>query len=242
MSYPENDNEFQEHIVSKVDETYFTYDGVWSFRIDSTWPTKPTVGSRVRFYGRGIGCTVRGLYVDGTCAFYRSADEQRAHEIQEERARAIAKHEKWKNGGQAEYESRRDALPPAFRTRIHRFETNRPVFGIEFGGYELAACEEAVRIAKACPTGDDVRRFSALSFDEQKAMVPGMDEGHSGNTFGTAVRLAFHYVTNPENVWLDHAAIASLVGCVEAGCEPVDGIAEKAGLLHYFERFGKAKP
>ncbi len=113
---------------------------------------------------------------------------------------------------------------------------------MEFGGYELAACEEAVRIAKVCETEEEVRRFGALSFDEQKAMVPCMDDGHSGNTFGMAVRLALHFVTKPENVWLDHAAIAALVGCYEAGCEPVEDFAGRAGLLSQFERFGGVAP
>jgi hypothetical protein len=33
-----------------------------------------------------------------------------------------------------------------------------------------------------------------MEWDEQKKLVPGLDDGHSGNTFGMACRLAIAYL------------------------------------------------
>lgn len=49
-----------------------------------------------------------------------------------------------------------------------------------------------------------------------------ISEGHSGNTFGMACRLAYLYLTEPENVIKLHGALAPLVGSKEYGCVPRD--------------------
>lgn len=58
-------------------------------------------------------------------------------------------------------------------------------------------------------------------FNRQKAEMPAMDEGHSGNTFGAAVQLAYWWLVNPENVDKQHGAMAPLVGSQDYG--DVDG-------------------
>lgn len=52
----------------------------------------------------------------------------------------------------------------------------------------------------------------------QRAVLPTLFDGHSGNSFGMALRLAYHYLTNPENVFLEHGALTPLVGCDDYGC------------------------
>jgi hypothetical protein len=74
-----------------------------------------------------------------------------------------------------------------------------------------------------------VRAFAKMGYDEQQKAVPGMFDGHSGNTFGMAVRLAHHYLTDPDLVWREHAAISALIGCEEAGCPPVKPPAPQRG-------------
>lgn len=63
----------------------------------------------------------------------------------------------------------------------------------------MFACTEAVKIADALAPRDvlpDVdaegllREFYDLPWEEQKQRVPGLDDGHSGNTFGGACALA----------------------------------------------------
>lgn len=44
------------------------------------------------------------------------------------------------------------------------------------------------------------------------------DDGHSGNTFGCAARLAYHYLTEQENIVREHGALVPLVGCEKYGC------------------------
>ena len=45
---------------------------------------------------------------------------------------------------------------------------------------------------------DVIEAFQALSYEEQKAKVPDLDEGHSGNTFGGAVMLAYRLLSGQE--------------------------------------------
>lgn len=89
-------------------------------------------------------------------------------------------------------------LPAPLKARIDRFAAQRPDFWLS-GDYELFCCTEAVKIADALrprvESGEDpeavVKDFrDDLSYDEQKALA-GIDDGHSGNTFGGACYLAY---------------------------------------------------
>ena len=57
--------------------------------------------------------------------------------------------------------------------------------------YNLFAMEQAIVIAEALQTKEAIIEFKDKGWDEQKKLVPGLDDGHSGNTFGNS----FH------NVW-----------------------------------------
>lgn len=222
MGWPK-DSQYQEHVVAKVDaDGSFTMDDGWSFGgIPDGCAVRPTVGATVRLYGRGTGYPVRGLAIDGEVAYYRTEAEDRAKHEADQAAREIEKTAAWERAGRAEYEEKFATLPPVFQKRLARFASNRADFAKQFGAYEMASCVDAVKIADALKTPEKVREFVALSWAEQIALVPGLDEGHSGNTFGMACRLARHYLTEPDLVWRDHAAISALVGCEEAGCPPV---------------------
>jgi hypothetical protein len=60
--------------------------------------------------------------------------------------------------------------------------------------YNLFAMEEGIKIAEALQTKDEILRFSNLDWDEQLKLVPTLDDGHSGNTFGMACRFAIAYL------------------------------------------------
>jgi hypothetical protein len=62
--------------------------------------------------------------------------------------------------------------------------------------------------------------FRALDWEAQKTIVPDLDDGHSGNTFGAALCLAHLYLTEPEAVAGVMGALAPLVGSEEYGCVP----------------------
>lgn len=60
--------------------------------------------------------------------------------------------------------------------------------------YNVFAASEGVKIAKSLLSKDEIIRFSKLNWDEQKGLVPTIDDGHSGNTFDMACRFAILYL------------------------------------------------
>jgi hypothetical protein len=71
--------------------------------------------------------------------------------------------------------------------------------GVKFNGgigekYNIFALEQGILIAEALETKDKIIEFKDLDFDEQKKLVPGLSDEHSGNTFGLALRSAIAYL------------------------------------------------
>jgi len=60
--------------------------------------------------------------------------------------------------------------------------------------YNLFAMEQGILIAEALQTKEAIIEFKDKGWDEQKKLVPGLDDGHSGNTFGMALRFAIAYL------------------------------------------------
>lgn len=86
--FPSDDKQFEEVAIEKVEAEA---SGGWSLRRADGWsfwcppdsPVEPKAGMTARFYGRGIGSSVRGLYLDGQRVFYRTEAEEAEHaEIQ----------------------------------------------------------------------------------------------------------------------------------------------------------------
>jgi hypothetical protein len=222
--YPQNDSEFQDHVIELAEKES---DGGWSIKNEDGWsffvpassPVEPVAGMRARFYGPGIGYTVRGLFLDGRKVFYRTeAEENERHRKWCEEREREQKYDFEKN--RVDIDRRVAALPEVFQRRLQKFRTNNPDFRWKFEGYELFCCEQAVLIAAAVGSADAVSAFHKLPWTEQLAKVPGLSDGHSGNTFGIACSLAMWYLTQPENVVRLHGALAPLVGSQEYGCVP----------------------
>lgn len=222
MSYPKDD-QWTEYTVEKVHH----YDsGGWEVGLDSGWcffipadsPVEPRVGMKLRQYGKGFGYCVRGCFLDGQCVFYRTEAEQDAKNKADLLERERQDREKFE-ANRAAIDARYDALPEIFRARIDKFRRNNPDFRWKYESYELFVCEEAVKIA-SLGSAVAISDFHGLPWEQQKKMVPGLGDGHSGNTFGAACRLAMDYLTAPENVELRHGALAPLVGSDEYGCVP----------------------
>lgn len=181
----------------------------------------PTVGARARFYGRGVGSVVRGVDIDGREVFYRTERQQDALD----RRRAVASDRRKQRNfarDRADHDRRIAALPPEFVRRFTGFASRRTDWRWQFEGYELMVCEDAVRIAVyLADTPDEhaaARAFHDLAWTEQLAAVPGLNEGHSGNSFGQACGLGLVYATEPQHVERMHGALCPLVGCSEYGC------------------------
>jgi hypothetical protein len=197
-----SDWEREEHTIERVNgdavQGYtLCFDGGMCCGIPASDVVTPKVGDSLTLWGKGFGCSFRGQALNGTVLWYRE---------------------------QAEYETKRPehdatlaAMPDVFQQRIAGYRERNPNFGWKFEGYELMACRDAVRIAEALKTPEAITAFYSLPWEEQKRAVPDLDEGHSGNSFGFACRMASLYLTHPELVPKFHGAMAVLVGSEEYG-------------------------
>ena len=81
MSFPENDTEYQENVIDKVerdgDSFTITSDG-WSLWCGKNCPIEPKAGQTARQYGRA-GFAVRGLFIDGHKFWYRTPEQEDEH-------------------------------------------------------------------------------------------------------------------------------------------------------------------
>lgn len=216
-----DDLEYRDLAVTSVERRD---DGGWLIGTDDGWSffcpdagVVPRVGSAARFYGRGIGYTVRGLDIDGREVFYRTPEQD------------AARHREWVAENQAkrrrEFEANREkldadyaSLSPEFRTRLDGFRRRRADWRWEFEPYEMSVCVDAVRIARALGSADAVTHFHGLPWAEQQTLVPGLFQGHSGNSFGMACHLARISLDRPDLIERAHGALCPLVGCEEYGC------------------------
>jgi hypothetical protein len=188
----------------------------WSFFVDGQQGPMPKSGGTVRFYGNGIGTTVRGLVIDGHAYYYRTEEEE------------SERHKKWCEDGknrkrrefiekQAELDAAYNDLPEVFKRRLDRFRSGNPDFRWEFESYEMSCCVDAVNIATKLKTVEAINKWRELSFKDQQKQV-SIFEGHSGNSFSCAVGLAKYFLTDPELVAVSHGALTPLVGCKDYGC------------------------
>lgn len=221
MTRMAEDQEYQDFIITSVEREQSGWFAVglsdgWCIGVDPTPAVEPRPGLLIRLYGRGTGYPVRGIVIDGVVVRYQTDGEYRAETARkaaEERAAKFAEFETRR----ADIEARIAALPAGFRARFERFAAGNPDFLPEFGDYELMCCEQAVIFAGRM-SADELRRWAKLPHDGQKAMVPEMSDGHSGNTFGVSVRLAILSHEHPDLVALEHGALVPLVGCEAYGC------------------------
>lgn len=177
----------------------------------------PVVGETLDLYGDGLGRPVRGIVVAGRPYRYETPEEMKAR-FEQEAATARAEREAKFDASREETDLRIEALPEPFRARLYRFQMQGGrKFRTDFESYELFTCEQAVLIAATVPPAD-LAAFREMTWEAQLAAVPGLSEGHSGNTFGCAVLLARVFLESPERLQDVHGAMAPLVGCAEYGC------------------------
>jgi len=220
MGYPRDDEQFAETTVTEVGKGSITTADGWGIGIPQDFAPPPTPGEVVRTYGDGFGRPVRGLFIGGRKAWYRTEAEQEEKHRRDAEAYDRKKWEEFERDREG-MDARFRSLPQCFRRRIGRFRRNNPDFRWQYEAYELFVCEEAVKIARALKTGAAIELFHAATWDEQRARVPDLVDGHSGNTFGASTRLAWLYVSgDEEGVEKMHGALAPLVGSEEYGCVP----------------------
>lgn len=122
-----DDTQFEEVTISEVSEqadgwTIKREDG-WCYSIPKPSPVAPQAGMTARFYGAGHGAPVRGLFLDGTEIFYRTAAEDEEHRQREMYGATV---EDW----------------------LARWDEGRTVWTIEMGGLG-PGYEQAIQITVA---------------------------------------------------------------------------------------------
>lgn len=181
-----------------------------------------SIGDRIRFYGWGagsIGGKRHGWALNGHLIEWQTPWERFA-----ERVQWLADYDRRKRENfaarKADLDAKYEALPAPLKARIDRFRAARRDFRIDSEAYEMAAVADAPKIARAIARAhgwslDDelavtdrqvsataieaaVDAFRALSYEQQQRMVPDLDPGHSGNTFGWATRLAYGLLVGEE--------------------------------------------
>ena len=205
--------------VTKVikGEKYYdiSCDGI-CFGLEIKYGYEPKIGDEIKLC-TVRGSEIRGIFANGKKIFYKS-DKQ----LEQERKEWLEnnekeKQEKFKNQ-KAELDKDYENLPEVFKKRIDKLRANNPRFRVDYESYEMFCCNEALKIAEALKTPEAIEEWSKLNYDKQYKMVKNLSDGHSGNTFGCAVSLAFWYLKESENVAKMHGALAPLVGSGEYGC------------------------
>lgn len=185
------------------------------FVIYKKWGVEPKVGDKVTLYTKGFSL-IRGIDLNGQEVFYKTDAQLEAHH-QKEKIRIEKEREEQFIENKEKMDAQYEALPEIFQKRINRFRSNNPKFRQDYEDYELFCCEQAVLIANALKTPERVREFKEMDWDSQMELIPEIDSGHSGNTFGCAINLAYQYLNDADMIPKMHGALAPLVGSEEYG-------------------------
>lgn len=195
----ENFLEIEKSIITKVETTSdsdsFIIRGEYQFFfLEKKFQYRPHVGDEMTLYING--CVIYGVIINGKQIFFITKGEYKKQKEEEK----IADEER----ARLEYENNREQrekdyseLPEVFRIFIARNKASlTPEEIISWEEFLLFCCKEAVKITEAIKDPKKVIKFNKLSAEKQYRMVPNMDKGHSGTTFSTSVKLAYHYLKN----------------------------------------------
>jgi hypothetical protein len=121
--FPPNDDAFEETTIDSVHaETsgwQITRADHWSFFVPPDSPVIPKGGMVARFYGKGIGFGVRGLFLDGHKVFYRTEAEDKIHrEIEMYGSDAVDWLKRW-DEGRTVWSIEMGGLGPGYEQCIH---------------------------------------------------------------------------------------------------------------------------
>lgn len=220
------DMEYEDIVVADVESETNWYvvrrDDGWVFGLEKSEVDAaggvPVPGERMRLWGRGIGHPIRGVAVwrdDGLVVFRYESEAAYAQRMadeaaeRDEQARAVFEAER------AERDAAIAALPEPLRARMRHFqEIGGPSFRWRHEPYEVFVCQQAAVFAETLETEVAMRTFRGLPYDEQRQLVPGMSDDHTGNTFDCACALAAAMLAG-QSVVSDYGALHG--SCREGG-------------------------
>ena len=150
-----------------------------------------------KFYGKGFGHTVRGLEINGHIMYYSTpeqAEDDHKKMCEKHNEEAKARWKKNKKQNEKDYKS----LPDVFKNRMDRLRLKSPDDRYDWELYEMFILIQSAEMAKHLKTVKDIEKWKDMGFEEQKKLMPTLDDKHSNNTFGVAVYFAKRYLMNIE--------------------------------------------
>lgn len=201
---PPLSEKFQTHSLQKVetasDGWYVTAD--WSCFVPRLRPDQlePEVGDVLLTYGKGIGFDIQGMKLlkasgRAEVLWYRTAAQRVQHRC-EYLARSEAKRLQEFLGSATETFAQMEKLPDDLRKQLVSKLDKDPSWAWEPMGlhYTLFAMREGVMLANKFSSIEDLESYYQASPEEQRTYVPELSDGHSGNTFGMAVSVAYSLI------------------------------------------------
>lgn len=181
--YPENDDQYDEATIESVKDEgkgwQMTRDDGWSYYVSDENSFPPRKGMLARFYGKGIGFTIRGLFLDGRKVFYRTEAEDSIYRDKELYG-ADAKEwlARW-DGGKSVWSIEMGGLGPGYEQAIQvtAAEILRHIISV---GYDSTQWDDSEKWKADC---DSIRK---ASFDNEVINKLGL----SGAQYGAASQIA----------------------------------------------------
>lgn len=192
-----DDDQFSEETVTEVethdDGWVIKYDGAWCFAVPKDSPVTPAVGMTARFYGKGTGSRVRGLFLNGEKVFYRTEAEDKEHGDIALYGADIADWLKRWDEGRSVWSIEMGGLGPGYEQciQITTAEIVRRMIAQKYDGQKWANKDDWKR---------DREEIEKWSFDNERIKALGL----SGAQWGAALNLAAHlYQDGPRKVLTD---------------------------------------
>lgn len=180
------DTEFEEAKIAEVRKEKggwsISHDDGWSFFVREDSPIEPRKGMMARFYGRGIGSEVRGLYLAGVKVYYRTeAEDKEKREIDSYGADAADWLKRW-DDGRSVWSIEMGGLGPGYEQCIH-ITCAEILRDMLTKGYDSSKWD----------TGDswkkDLKQIEEAAFKNPRIKALGL----SGAQWGAAVNLAIMF-------------------------------------------------
>lgn len=139
----------------------------------------------------------------GEKTLWNYTDEEMAAQIRKEKTEKFAKMKEAYKEVKAAYQEVYDQLPNIYKKRIDiRRKNGGEDFSIMYEAHELHVCEMAVTLARKLGTPEEVMRYTTLSNEERKALVPEIEIPEIGDyvgasSFENVMILAYWHLAEP---------------------------------------------
>lgn len=199
--YPENDDNFEDKAIESVsvhDGKYSINCDGWTLYCGDDCTIKPEAGQVARMYPKGIGRSIRGLFIDGQKIWYRTEEEEKEHsEIQLYGADAKDWLARWDRGDTC-WSIEMGGLGPGYEQCIHITAAECLRWFID-NNCDAAAWQKVDSIEWKV----DREALQNAMFKNEAVKELGL----SGAQYGAAVSIASSlYISGPRAIMNDEAA------------------------------------